>query len=109
VLQRFWSGRAYGEIRGQIEQWVRMGQVPVGVVVVTRAQVDVDAVPTSRVSYCVSLTHVLRGVTRTHMVGSPVQPPGTPGTRETLTVRRERRGTWQAVDIVDIAESADCA
>jgi hypothetical protein len=70
--------------------------------------VDVAAVPTSRVSYCVSLTRVLRGVTRTHVVGAPVEASGTPGTRETLTLTRLRHHMWAAIGIIDIAESKAC-
>jgi hypothetical protein len=111
MLKRYWSGRAYDEIRGQVNQWVITGHVPFGVVVVTRttATPGVGPVSASKVSYCVSLTRVVRGVTRTHVVGAPVEPPGTPGTRETLTVTRPAHHHWTASDIHDVVESKACA
>lgn len=109
LLPIYWSGSALATIRSHVTGWVSKHEQPVGVLVVsTTTYTPPDNSGTATVSYCANWRNVLRGNATTHVVGSAVQKPGTPGTFTTLTLTRGPNDRWQVSGIKEAEHSPKC-
>lgn len=110
LLPVYWSGSALAAIRSDVASWTAKHEQPVGVLVVSNTTyTQPDATGKATVSYCANWRHVVRGNATTHVVGSAVQKPGTPGTYTTLTLTRgSRDGRWQVSGIKQAEHSPKC-
>lgn len=109
LLPVYWSGSALLTIKSHVTGWVSMHEQPVGVLVVSNTTyTPPDAAGAATVSYCANWRHVMRGNANTHVVGSAVQKPGTPGTFTTLTLVRGPNDRWQVSDIEEAEHSPKC-
>ena len=109
LLPVYWSGGALTTIKGDVAAWANKHEQPVGVLLVSNTKyTPPDAAGKATVSYCANWRHVMRGNARTHVVGSMVQKPGTPGTYTTLTLERDARGRWQVSAIKQAGHSPEC-
>lgn len=110
LLPVYWSGSALTAIRGDVTSWTGKHEQPVGVLVVSNTTyTPPTAIGKSTVAYCVNWRNVVRGNATTHVVGSAVQKPGTPGTYTTLTLTRgPHAGRWQVSGIKQAEHSAKC-
>jgi hypothetical protein len=110
TLSAYWSGGALDAVRNDVSSWAKVGEQPVGVLVVSRVTyTPPDPAGTAVVSYCASWQNVLRGNATTHVVGSAVQKAGTPGTYTTLTLTRAANGRWKVSGLTEAAHSSTCA
>lgn len=109
LLPVYWSGGALATIKSDVATWANKHEQPVGVLLVSNTRyTPPNAAGKATVSYCASWRHVVRGNARTHVVGSVVQKPGTPGTYTTLGLTRDARGRWQVSDIRQAEHSPKC-
>jgi len=109
LLPVYWSGSALTTIKGDVATWANKHEQPVGVLLVSNTKyTPPNATGMATVSYCANWLHVRRGNARTHVVGSVVQKPGTPGTYTTLTLARDTRGRWQVSAIQQARHSPEC-
>jgi hypothetical protein len=109
LLPVYWSGSALTAIKGDVANWANNHEQPVGVLVVSNTTYSPpNAAGKATVSYCANWRHVVRGNARTHVVGSAVQKPGTPGTYTTLTLTRDAQSRWQVSGIKQAEHSPKC-
>lgn len=109
LLPVYWSGSALAAIKSNVTSWASEHEQPVGVLVVSNTTyTPPDATGKATVSYCANWRHVVRGNARTHVVGSTVQKPGTPGTYTALTLGRNTAGRWQVSGIRQTEHSPKC-
>jgi hypothetical protein len=109
LLPIYWSDSALAAIRHDVASWVSKHEQPVGVLVVSNTTyMPPNAVGKAYVSYCAGWWHVLRGNATTHVVGSAVQNPGTPGTFASLTLTRGTHERWQVSGIKQAGHSSKC-
>lgn len=109
LLPVYWSGSALTAIRSDVTKWVSKHEQPVGVLVVSNTTyTPPDAADNATVSYCANWRNVVRGNATTHVVGSAVQKPGTPGTYTTLTLSRGPHSRWQVSGIKQTERSPKC-
>jgi hypothetical protein len=109
LLPVYWSGNALAMMRNDVAGWVSKHEQPVGVLVVSNTTyAPPNAAGAATVSYCANWWNVLRGDATTHLVGSAVQKPGTPGTFTTLTLSRGPNYRWQVSGIEEAERSPKC-
>lgn len=109
LLPVYWSGSALTTIKGDVASWANKHEQPVGVLLVSNTTyTPPDAAGKATVSYCANWRHVVRGNAKTHVVGTVVQKPGTPGTYTTLTLARDAHGRWQVSGIKQTEPAPKC-
>jgi hypothetical protein len=95
-LTQYWSGAGLTAANAQIRQWVAAKQQPVGVIVLEDTRYTPAASRTSAtVSLCADWSDVVRGESRTHVVGSAVQGKGTRPTYEKLSLTQAADQRWR--------------
>jgi hypothetical protein len=110
MLSQYWTDSGLTSAQSNVTAWVARDEQPVGVLVVTgTSYLAPDAAGTATVSFCVGWTDVLRGDTKTHLVSSPVQKPGTPGTFTVVSLNRAADHRWRAARRTETLRSARCA
>ena len=110
-LAQFWQGQGLTEATAQIEPWVQHSQQPVGVIVLSDTRYTPPATThgPAEVSFCADWSDVVRGDSRTHVVGTAVQPKDTHPSYERLTLKRGTDGRWRVVAMSVTPDSAQCA
>lgn len=108
-LAQYWQGRGLAEATAQIRPWVTHRQQPVGVIVISQTEyrAPVKRGP-ARVSFCADWSDVVRGDSRTHVVGTAVQPKTVRPSYEQLTLRRGSDGRWRVTSLSVTPNSAHC-
>lgn len=109
-LSQYWSGPALNLVGAQIKQWVASKQQPVGMIVLedTRYLPPNRTVRAASVSFCADWSHVVRGESRTHVVGAAVQAKGARPTYERLGVIRGTDRRWHVVTLYLTPNSPLC-
>jgi hypothetical protein len=109
-LAEYWSGSGLTAVRAQIKDWVSHQQQPVGMIVLQDTQyTPASGTDPASVSFCADWSHVVRGESRTHVVGAAVQSKGVHPAYEQLTVARGTDKRWR-VDTLSVApNSSKCS
>lgn len=108
-LAQYWQGRGLTEASAQIRPWVLHRQQPVGVIVLSDTQYAApERNGPAQVSFCADWSDVVRGDSRTHVVGAAVQPKNTRPSYEQLGLRRAADGRWRVVSLSVTPDSARC-
>jgi hypothetical protein len=99
-LGQYWSGPALSAVQTQIKQWVAQKQQPVGMIVLEDTQYLANGAGRgAAVSFCADWSHVVRGESRTHVVGAAVQAKGAHPTYERLGLIRGKDRRWHVVTL----------
>jgi hypothetical protein len=108
-LTEYWTGTGLTEVDAQISQWTGHQQQPVGTIVLEDTEyTPLDNGHAAQVGFCADWSHVVRGESRTHVVGAAVQPKTAHSTYEQLGLVRESNRHW-AVDALTVtADAAQC-
>ena len=109
-LAEYWSGGGLTAAQTQIKDWVSHQQQPVGVIVLD----DTKYTPASgahpaTVTFCADWSHVVRGESRTHVVGAAVQSKGARPTYEKLGVTRGTDKHLRVTSLSSAANSSKCS
>ena len=109
-LAEYWSGGGLTAVQSQIKDWISHQQQPVGTIVLddTRYTPASGTRPAS-VSFCADWSHVVRGESRTHVVGSAVQSKGARPEYERLGVTRGTDRHWRVSSLSVKANSSKCS
>ncbi|WP_212530852.1 hypothetical protein [Actinospica durhamensis] len=111
-LAQYWQGKGLAEASAQIAPWVAHRQQPVGVIVLSDTQYTAPAAHShgpAKVSFCADWSDVVRGDSRTHVVGTAVQPKNTRSSYEQLSLSRGADGRWRVVSLAVTPNSPQCA
>lgn len=109
-LTQYWQGVGLAEATAQIRPWVAHREQPVGVIVLSDTQYTAPAGSgTAEVSFCADWSDVVRGDSRTHVVGAAVQPKSVHPSYEQLGLRRGYDGRWRVASLSVTADSAHCS
>ena len=108
-LSQYWSGSGMAAVDAQIKQWTSKRQQPVGMIVLddTRYTAGAGNRPAT-VSFCADWSHVVRGESRTHVVGAAVQAKGIDPTYERLGVARAADKRWRVVSLSLTPNAREC-
>ncbi|HEX4789796.1 MAG TPA: hypothetical protein VH372_15105 [Actinospica sp.] len=108
-LSQYWSGAGLSTVNAQINQWVKLKQQPVGVIVLedTTYTAATGKRPAA-VSFCADWSNVVRGQTRTHVVGSAVQAKNAKPTYERLGLSRAKDKRWRVNSLALSPNSPKC-
>ena len=110
-LAEYWTGSGLTAAQSQIKQWTAHQQQPVGMIVLD----DTKYTPAAgkhpaTVSFCADWSHVVRGESRTHVVGSAVQSKGVHPAYEQLGVVRAAGGKhWRVGSLSVTPNSSRCS
>lgn len=109
-LSQYWQGAGLTEAKAQIRPWVAHREQPVGVIVLSDTQytAPVDHGP-AKVSFCADWSDVVRGDSRTHVVGAAVQPKSVHPSYEELGLRRGYDHRWRVVALSVTPDSPHCS
>lgn len=109
-LSQYWSGTALNLVGAQIKQWVASRQQPVGMIVLEDTRyLPNRAGRAAAVSFCADWSHVVRGESRTHVVGTAVQAKGARPTYERLGLVRGTDRRWHVVTLYLAPNSPQCS
>lgn len=112
-LGQYWSGTALNAVGEQIKQWVASRQQPVGMIVLEDTRYSPNragrAATAAGVSFCADWSHVVRGESRTHVVGAAVQAKGARPTYERLGLVRGTDRRWHVVTLNLAPNSPQCS
>jgi hypothetical protein len=109
-LAQYWSGTGLAEASAQISPWVAHRQQPVGVIVLSGTRYTApSAAGPATVSFCADWSDVVRGDSRTHVVGAAVQPRNTRAAYEQLGLTRAGDGRWRVVSLTVTPDSPRCS
>jgi hypothetical protein len=110
LLSVYWSGAALSSAQSEITTWLKKGEQPVGVLVITdTAYTAPTTAGVAAVTYCAGWSDVVTGQADTHVVGGAVQASGTPGTYTALTLSRADGHRWQVTTLTATANSSHCS
>ncbi|HTJ72835.1 MAG TPA: hypothetical protein VL551_35185 [Actinospica sp.] len=105
-LAEYWTGSGLTTVTAQIRQWTAHQLQPVGTIVLEdTAYTPVKAGRSAKVSFCADWSHVVRGESRTHVVGTAVQAKNVRPTYEELGVSRQPDRRWK-VDSLTVTPNA---
>ena len=108
-LTEYWSGGGLKAVQTQIKDWVSHQQQPVGVIVLDNTKyTPASGTRPASVTFCADWSHVVRGESRTHVVGAAVQSKGAHPTYEQLGVARGTDKHWRVNSLSSAANSAKC-
>jgi hypothetical protein len=109
ALAQYWSGAGRGAVDAQITQWISDRQQPVGMIVLEGTRyVRAAGGRTATVSFCADWSDVVRGETRTHVVGAQVQAKGARATYERLGLSRAADRHWRVDALALTPNSPAC-
>ncbi|WP_034264619.1 hypothetical protein [Actinospica robiniae] len=109
-LTQYWQGVGLAEATAQIKPWVARREQPVGVIVLSDTQYTAPAgTGRAKVSFCADWSDVVRGDSRTHVVGAAVQPKTVHPTYEELGLRRGGDRRWHVVSLAVTPDSPHCS
>ena len=109
ALAQYWSGAGLTAVHAQITQWISLKQQPVGMIVLE----DTRYAPAAggraaTVSFCADWSDVVRGETRTHVVGAGVQAKGEHPTFERLGLAKGADRHWRVESLALTPDSPAC-
>jgi hypothetical protein len=105
-LADYWTGPGLTEVSTQIKQWTGHQQQPVGTIVLETTQyTPAKGGRSAKVDFCADWSHVVRGESRTHVVGAAVQAKSVRSTYEQLGVARQSDRRWK-VDSLTLTPNA---
>lgn len=108
-LSQYWTGSAMTAVDTQIKQWIAKKQQPVGMIVLEdTSYASSRAGRDAAVSFCADWSHVVRGESRTHVVGAAVQSKGARPTYERLSLVRGSDKRWRVVSLNLTPDSIRC-
>lgn len=108
-LADYWSGAGLTTVQTQIKDWVSHQQQPVGVIVLDNTKYSpASGTRPATVTFCADWSHVVRGESRTHVVGSAVQSKGVHPTYEKLGVSRGKDKHWRVSSLSSAPNSSKC-
>jgi len=108
-LSQYWSGAGLTEADAQIKQWTSRQQQPVGIIVLENTMyTPATGGRPAQVSLCADWSNVVRGESRTHVVGAAVQSKGTKPTYEQFGVARGSDKRWRVDSLSLTPNSAKC-
>jgi hypothetical protein len=108
-LSQYWSGTGLTAVDGQIRQWIGQKQQPVGVIVLENTTYTPAAAhKPATVSFCADWSHVVRGETKTHVVGAAVQGKGAKPTYERLGLARAADKRYRVQSLQVSPNSPNC-
>lgn len=108
-LAEYWTGPGLTAVNTQIKQWISHQQQPVGVIVLEDTTYTRDKSGRSaKVGFCADWSDVVRGESRTHVVGTAVQAKGARPTYEQLGVARGADRHWKVDSMTLAPNSAKC-
>lgn len=108
-LSEYWTGSALNTVNTQIKQWTAHQQQPVGTIVLDDTKYTPAAGGHSaKVSFCADWSHVVRGESRTHVVGTAVQAKNTHAAYEELGVAHQANHRWQVDSLMVIPNAPQC-
>ena len=109
-LAQYWSGSGLTAAQTQIKQWVGHQQQPVGMIVLDDTKYTAaSGKRPATVSFCADWSHVVRGESRTHVVGSAVQSKGARPAYEQLGVARGTDKHWRVSSLSITPNSSQCS
>jgi hypothetical protein len=105
-LANYWTGSGLTAVTTQIKQWTGHQQQPVGTIVLENTQyTPAKGGHSAKVGFCADWSHVVRGESRTHVVGATVQAKSVHSTYEQLGVARQSDRRWK-VDSLTLTPNA---
>ena len=108
-LAEYWSGAGLTGVQAQIGQWTSHQQQPVGVIVLENTTyTPASGTRPATVSFCADWSHVVRGESRTHVVGAAVQSKGIRPAYEQLGVGRGKDKHWRVESLSVQPNSSKC-
>ena len=110
ALSEYWTGTGLTGVQTEIKQWVAHQQQPVGVIVLENTKyTPASGTRPAKVSFCADWSHVVRGESRTHVVGAAVQSKGAHPTYEQLGVARGKDKHWRVSSLSLAPNSGKCS
>jgi hypothetical protein len=108
-LAEYWTGAGLSSVTAQIKQWTGHQQQPVGTIVLEDTQYS-QAVGghSAKVGFCADWSHVVRGESRTHVVGAAVQPKTAHSTYEQLGLTRQPDRRWKVSALTATPNAPQC-
>jgi hypothetical protein len=108
-LTAYWTGPGLTAVRDQIRQWTQRQQQPVGMIVLEDTNyIPVKGGHAAEVGFCADWSHVVRGESRTHVVGAAVQPKNVHATYEELGLARQKDHRWQVDSLTLVPDAPQC-
>jgi hypothetical protein len=108
-LAQYWSGAGLSAAQTQIRQWTSHQQQPVGMIVLDNTTyTPASGNQPAKVGFCADWSHVVRGESRTHVVGTAVQSKGIRAAYEQLGVARGADQHWRVESLSLTPDSAKC-
>jgi len=108
-LAQYWSGAGLTAVNAEIKQWTAHKQQPVGVIVLDdTGYTAASGHRAAAVGFCADWSDVVRGETRTHVVGTAVQAKGVRPTYERLALERAPDRRWRVVSVQLSPDSPRC-
>lgn len=107
---QYWTGPGLSAVDVQIKQWIGQKQQPVGMIVLEDTRYTAAAAHRpAAVSFCADWSHVVRGETKTHVVGAAVQAKGAKPTYERLGLIRGTDKRWRVESLALSPNSSHCS
>ena len=108
-LAEYWTGDGLSAVRTQIREWTAHQQQPVGTIVLENTTYTPGSGnQPAKVGFCADWSHVVRGESRTHVVGAAVQSKGIRPAYEELGVARGTDRRWQVGSLAIVPNSPKC-
>jgi len=109
ALAQYWSGAGLTAVDTQIAQWSSPRQQPVGMIVLEDTRYAPAAgLRAATVSFCADWSDVVRGESRTHVVGAEVQAKGEHPTFERLGLAKGADRHWRVDSLALTPNSPAC-
>jgi len=108
-LADYWTGAGLSSVTTQIKQWTGHQQQPVGTIVLENTQYSQPiGGHSAKVGFCADWSHVVRGESRTHVVGTAVQAKTAHSTYEQLGLTRQPDRRWKVSSLTAIPNAPQC-
>jgi hypothetical protein len=109
ALAEYWSGAGLTAVNAQIKQWTAHQLQPVGMIVIEDTRyAPADGDEPATVTFCADWSHVVRGESRTHVVGTAVQSKGARPAFEQFGLARAKDKRWRVDSMTTTPNSPDC-
>ena len=107
-LAQYWTGSGLTAVTTQIRQWTGHQQQPVGTIVLENTQyTPAKSGRAASVTFCADWTHVVRGESRTHVVGAAVQSKTANASLERLSLAQTGH-RWKVDGLTVVPNASQC-